>query len=465
MARKLTVSHYRSWGNYPRCRQRVAPLDWRTDPLPGDARRGILPFGQGRSYGDSCLNDEGTIVPTHRLDHLIAFDAKTGLLHCESGVTLEQILALAVPRGWFLPVSPGTRFVSVGGAIANDIHGKNHHRAGTFGAHVREFELVRSDGSRLICSDSRNGDWYRATIGGLGLTGLITQAVIQLKPVPGPFMGVETVKFRSLDEFFELSRESCADYEYTVAWLDCLSRGRHFGRGHFIRANHVGATGPLPRQQARSVPFNVPELVLNPWAIKAFNALYYHRQRARHRFRICHYQPYFYPLDALRYWNRIYGARGFFQYQCVVPEGSERAITKLLTEITEAGEGSFLSVLKTFGTVPSPGLLSFPRAGTTLALDFPNRGKRTLRLLDRLDGIVGDEGGRVYPAKDARMSGDSFRRYFPQWETFSRYVDPGFSSSFWRRVSRPVTRCNYAQGTDPRRHVRDRAGDRAAVCG
>lgn len=426
-----------SWGRYPRVTQRVFTPIRRDIPVP-ELEGSWLPFGNGRSYGDSCLNDGGTLVHTRQLDHYLQFDADSGVLRCEAGVQLADILALVVPQGWFLPVSPGTKFVTVGGAIANDVHGKNHHRAGTFGEHVRAFELLRSNGERLLCTPQENAPWFAATVGGLGLTGMITWAEIALRRVPGPWLAIETCKFRNLDEFFALSTESDQDYEYTVAWIDCAARGKALGRGMFSRANHTTKPGhgKTPTRRLRGIPFTPPVSLVNPLSLRAFNAVYWHRQWRRCHAAIGHYEPYFYPLDALSDWNRIYGPNGFIQYQCVVPPVSAAAATaELLRRIQASGSGSFLAVLKQFGDRPPIGLLSFPRAGTTLALDFPvdKRGD-VFKLLDGLDDVVADAGGAVYPAKDARMPGHRFRQYFPNWLKFQSFIDPKISSSFWRRV-------------------------------
>lgn len=436
------MQSFQSWGRYPPARQSILQLRWASDALPLPATGGVtlLPYGQGRSYGDSCLNDGGTLLLTQGLDRFIHFDRDGGLLRCEAGVTLAEILRLIIPQGWFLPVTPGTQFVSVGGAIANDVHGKNHHRAGTFGCHVTRFELLRSDGRRLVCSPQENAEWFAATVGGLGLTGLITWAEIRLRPIANPFIATETIRFANLDEFFELSAAAEADYEYTVAWLDCLASGRRFGRGLFMRGNHaaqqLSGLPPVSKPKNRPFPFDAPNWMLNNLSIRAFNLAYYHRQRSKTASSLSHFAPFFYPLDAILAWNRIYGRRGFLQYQCVVPDDSGHTVIRsILEKIVASGQGSFLSVLKTFGDVPSPGLLSFPRKGVTLALDFPMRGAGTLELLNELDVIVRQAGGAVYPAKDARMSPESFQAYYPRWQEFSQYIDPEFSSSFWRRVT------------------------------
>jgi FAD/FMN-containing dehydrogenase len=396
----------------------------------------VLPFGCGRSYGDSCLNAGGALLDVSRLNRFISFDEERGVLRCEAGATLADVLALAVPRGWFLPVVPGTKWVSIGGAIANDIHGKNHHRAGTFGAHVSCLEVMRSTGERILCSPERNAELFCATIGGLGLTGLILWAELRLKRIQGDQIGMERIRFSSLKQFLELSTED-QQYEYTVAWIDCLARGRTLGRGLFLRGDHVAASGSVTqnRRPPLSVPLNVPSGLINRTTTAAFNAVYYHGQLSTTQRRTVHYEPFFFPLDGIGAWNRLYGPRGFLQYQCVTSGDSEGAIAELLQQVAQSGETPSLAVLKRFGRISSPGLLSFPRPGITLAIDFAMRGDSTLALLDRLDDIIVQAGGAVYPAKDARMSSASFRRFFPRWESFASQVDPKFSSSFWRRVT------------------------------
>jgi FAD/FMN-containing dehydrogenase len=431
---------YQSWGRFPKALHRVQRLWWQEDARRMD-RMGVplLAYGQGRSYGDVCLNDGGTLLDTRGLDRFLCFDPRSGRLRCEAGVTLDEIIRTFVPRGWFPPVLPGTKFVTLGGAIANDIHGKNHHRSGTFGCHVLQFELVRTGGERLVCTPSANPELFSATIGGLGLTGLITWAELKLRPLASCAIRVETIKFANLDEFFEISRQSDPDFEYTVAWVDCQSRGPSLGRGLFMRGNHVFESQPSVRyRQPRSIPipFEFPELALNHHTIKVFNGLYYHRQRARLGTRLVDFDSFFFPLDRLLHWNRIYGRRGLLQYQCVVPfePCGLIAMRKLFKSIADAGLFSFLAVLKIFGEARSPGMMSFPRPGVTLTLDFPVS-PETMHLLARLDLVVAEAGGAVYPAKDARMAPADFRRFYPQWEQFSAYRDSRFSSSFWRRVT------------------------------
>lgn len=435
------MQDYLSWGRYPNRPQQAVEMLWKHGglPLEGDENQTFLPYGNGRSYGDSCLNSGGTLIDVRPLDRYIDFNPKTGVLRCEAGVLLSDILQLIVPYGWFLPVTPGTRYVTIGGAIANDVHGKNHHRAGTFGCHVCCFELLRSDGVRLECSPKTNIEWYQATIGGLGLTGLITWAELQLKPISNPYIQQEIIRYPDLGAFFEISAESDQDFEYTVAWVDCLSSGSGLGRGLFIRGNNdTDLSGPHRKSAGiqMNIPVCPPVSLINHWTLKAFNTFYYHKQRGNRKKSLVHYVPFFYPLDAIGNWNWIYGPRGFLQYQMVVPrENGQDVVHEILRQISRAGIGSFLAILKIFGNRLSPGLMSFPKQGITLALDFPNQGSTPFSLFDSLDEIVESAQGAVYPAKDARMSPEKFRAYFPQWVEFEKYIDPRFSSSFWRRVT------------------------------
>lgn len=435
---------YQAWSRFPITRQSGVALNICNAALPIDRASGktYLPFGNGRSYGDCCLNDGGVLIDCRGLNRIISFDAATGRLCCESGVLLEDILTLILPQGWFLPVTPGTQFITVGGAIANDVHGKNHHVAGTFGRHVRRFELLRSDGSRRICSPRKNAEWFRATIGGLGLTGVISWAEIQLKPVANAAINQEVIRFSGLGEFFNLSRGSEDTHEYTVSWVDSLAGGAALGRGMFIRGNHAEAgDGPIPRAPGRPIefPLDPPFPLLNRLSLRCFNALYYRKQLTRRKRALVHCKTFFYPLDGIRKWYRLYGPRGLLQHQSVIPyEAGEAAVRELMERSVRAGAGSFLTVLKVFGSIPSAGMMSFPRPGVTLTLDFSNKGEKTFLLLDELDSVVGKAGGVVNPYKDGRMSAESFQSFFPQWRTFSAYTDPCFSSSLWRRVTQNV---------------------------
>ena len=420
-----------AWGNLP-AHPAADERCWgeRGAALPA-VEGSLLPYGNGRSYGDVCLNSGATLLRTRGLDHLISFDAESGVLICEAGVLLADILNVFVPHGWFLPVTPGTRFVTVAGAIANDVHGKNHHQAGTFGRHVRRFELLRSDGSRRICSPSENADWFAAAIGGLGLTGMITWVEIGLKRINGPGVLVENTRFSGLDEFFALNAAAEAQHEYSVAWIDCLAATP---RGILMAGDHVDSGSlPAPANKPLTFPFTPPVSAINALTLRAFNFAYFHRPLPAKT--VVHYAPYFYPLDGVQHWNRLYGRQGFYQYQCVLPLAAREELREILRSIATSGQGSFLAVLKTFGDLSSPGLLSFPMQGITLALDFPNRGVPARALFDRLDAIVSAVGGRLYAAKDARMAGDFFRRSYPRFSEFSGFVDPKFSSDFWRRVN------------------------------
>ncbi|HEX6732355.1 MAG TPA: FAD-binding oxidoreductase, partial [Pyrinomonadaceae bacterium] len=396
---------------------------------------------KGRSYGDTCLNEDGILIDTANLSSILDFDVNHGVLRCESGVTLSTILNLIIPHGWFLPVVPGTEQVTLGGAIAHDIHGKNHHRVGTFGCHVPRFQLLRSTGERIICSDSENSDLYRATIAGMGLTGLILWAEIRLKRLPGPRISFERTPFNRVQEFFPIAESSDRDWEYTVAWLDSGQRDNKMGRGIFTRGNFIEGEVPSHEAQARPQrrwPVTPPSFLLNSLSIRTMNRIYYRLQSLQTRKGFMDFEPFFFPLDAIANWNRIYGRRGFFQYQCVVPPGERDAIEEILARTLHVRSPATLVVLKSFGDTPPPGMMSFPRRGFTLALDFPNRGKETLNLLDSLDEITMNAKGAVYPAKDARMSAKTFQTYFPQWQEFARFIDPKFSSSFWRRVTSDV---------------------------
>lgn len=429
---------FESWGRYPKVDCDVAPLFWKDEFPPKQALPpAVLAVGMGRSYGDVCLLEGGTLLSTRGMDRFISFNTATGLLRCESGVTLAQILNFCVPRGWFLPVTPGTKYVSVGGAIANDVHGKNHHVAGSFGNHVPSFELVRSDGTRLVCSQQENAEMYSATIGGMGLTGLITWADVRLRPIASRKIRYQAIKFHGIDEFLSLSSTS-GHAECTMAWIDCISRGRNFARGIYMEGDHSEiiepkAISPEPRLK---VPFDFPAWALNRTSMRIFNELYYRKQLRHHVTGLVDYEPFFYPLDSILHWNRIYGKRGFLQFQCVIPSNEGRdGIVSILQAITDSGLASFLAVLKVMGDRPSSGIMSFSQPGITLALDISIQPGVTFPLFDRLAEMTRELGGRLYPAKDARMTGRQFRSFYPQWQEFARYRDPAFTSSFWERVT------------------------------
>jgi FAD/FMN-containing dehydrogenase len=435
---------WRSWGRTLRAEHHVARPAFADQVRPAmrearGAGLSLLPVGLGRSYGDTNLNPGQALIDMRGLDRFIAFDRETGVLRAEAGASLGEILKLVVPYGWFLPTTPGTRFVTLGGAVANDVHGKNHHSAGTFGRHVRRLALLRTDHPDLLeIGPDAEPELFAATVGGLGLTGLILWAEIQLVRIGSTSLVQRVEPFGGLADFFRIAREAEGRWEHTVAWIDCTAGGSRLGRGLFNMANwaedgerraHDHRTGP-------SLPFEAPGLALNPLTLKAFNALYYARGRMSAGTSRVHYTQAFYPLDAIGRWNLLYGPRGFFQHQCVVPHAeAPDAIAALLTRIARSGEGSFLAVLKNLGDRPSPGLLSFPRPGVTLALDFRNKGPETLALLADLDEIVRSAGGRLYAAKDGRAPAAMWRAGYPELARFAAFVDPAFNSAFWRRVS------------------------------
>lgn len=434
----MRTAQVSSWGNVARGSHLIVAPRSRADAIPPpQVVETVLPFGQGRSYGDSCLNVGGGLLLTRGLDRVIHFDREQGRVTCEAGVLLSEILSLVVPHGWFLPVVPGTQHITVGGAIANDVHGKNHHWCGTFGRHVREIELLRSSGETIRCSPVANADWFAATCGGLGLTGLILSAELQLRPVSGPALDVESVRFDSLDDFFPLSSQSSKHFEYVVAWIDCLAHGKHLGRGILQRANHCTVQRPCGRApRPLDVPITAPFSLVNTVSLRMFNAFQFHRAGIEPRRELKHYESFFFPLDRIAHWNRLYGPRGFHQYQCVVPlECARDAVRELLEAISASRMGSFLGVLKQFGATASPGLLSFPMEGVTLALDFPSKGERLTRLFAALDAIVREARGRLYPAKDCRMPASLFQAGFPRWREFCSYKDPRCRSTFWERVT------------------------------
>ena len=436
------------WGRYPVLECRTAHL--REAGALRDllaANETVIARGNGRSYGDAALNP-GMTLSMLGMDRMQAFDPATGLLACEAGVLLADVLETFVPRGWFPPVVPGTKFVTVGGMIAADVHGKNHHRDGSFGAHVESLVLATADGAIRACSRVRDAALFRATLGGMGLTGVILSARFRLTPIETAFVTAETLAARDLDETMRLFEES-GDWPFSVAWIDCLARGRKLGRalvtrGQFLERQALPpplARDPLrPAAAARlAVPVDLPASLLNGASIGLFNALYYRRGRARGRAHPVHFDPFFFPLDGVRAWNRLYGRRGFVQYQCVLPKRESAAgIAALLERAAAARQGSFLAVLKLLGPA-GEGPLSFPIEGYTLALDFPLR-EGALALLDSFDAIVHEGGGRVYLAKDARCTAARVREGYPRLGAFDAVraeaagATPGFASGLSRRL-------------------------------
>lgn len=434
--------HLESWGRYPFAPQTGHPCNWREE-LPAELTQIItehgstLAYGNGRSYGDSCLAHSNQVLHTRTLNRFISTDWEHGRIVAEAGVTLAEILQIAIPRGWFLPVTPGTQYVTLGGAIANDVHGKNHHRKGTFGNHVRSFELLRSQQTPLVCSLGINPELFAATIGGLGLTGMISWAEISLMPITSGQINSTTVRFGGLAEFFELSAELDHQHEYSVAWVDCLATGKKSGRGVFIAGDHA-CDGELEIRHRRkmTMPLTPPVSLINNLSLRTFNTAYWYAHPNCRTLSQAGFESFFYPLDRILQWNRVYGRKGFQQYQCVIPDSVAEVVTaELLKVIASSGQGSFLAVLKRCGDIASPGLLSFPMPGTSLALDFPQSAELEHTLFPRLDKIVHQAGGRLYPAKDAHMTGHDFRQAYPGWEQLEVLRDPGMNSRFWTRVT------------------------------
>lgn len=435
------MRHIAGWGRFPRIETGFAYLrEAEATRALVLARESLLPRGNGRAYGDAALNSR-LVLSTLRADRLIAFDPATGTLACEAGLLLADLIDFALPRGFLPPVVPGTKFVTVGGMIAADVHGKNHHHAGTFGRHIESLTLLTADGSIRRCSRDENPELFAATQGGMGLTGAILTATIRLMPVETARMRQETLAAADIEEAMALCASS-AGWNYTVGWVDCLARGRNLGRSLIYRAEHARrdevAGNPLarPSRRRRRVPLDFPGWALNRWSVRAFNALYRRSGRIGEALVDC--DPYFYPLDAIADWNRIYGRAGFVQYQCVIPLAASRdALRALLERISASGSGSFLAVLKLLGP-EGEGPLSFPLEGYTLALDFPANAAN-FNLLLALDAIVADHGGRLYLAKDARMTPAMLRCGYPRLEQFlavRRTIDPAgkFSSLLSERL-------------------------------
>ena len=374
-----------------------------------------IAHGMGKSYGDSALAPN--VLRTNRFDKLLQFDPVDGIVTCESGITLAELIDIFLPRGWFLKVTPGTKLISVGGAIAADVHGKNHHVAGCFSNSVRSFRLMLPDGSVVSCSRDSHGDLFRATCGGMGLTGLILDATLEMLPVADPSIRERVIRCENLETVLD-QFEAQHDNPYSVAWIDCLSKGRNMGRSVLMVGEHGDAGDRLPPPPRQfSIPWDCPDFLLNSTTIKMFNNLYYAAHPSTGCERITTIDTFFYPLDRIENWNRMYGRQGFTQYQFVLPkQAGVEGLGKLLNRIAISGNGSFLAVLKLFGP-QNDNLLSFPMEGYTLALDFKIE-PRLFPLLDELDRMVVDYGGRLYLAKDVRMSAQTFERGYPMAAAF-----------------------------------------------
>ena len=413
-----------NWGNYP-----VMISDEKHFSFEEDIRtfidntRHLIPRGNGRCYGDASL--AATTISTLKYDKVLAFDVTVGIFECQSGLTLDRILDIIVPKGWFLPVTPGTKLITIGGAVGSDVHGKNHHVDGSFSNHILEMDILIADGNTITCMPTGTyQDLFWATCGGMGLTGLITRVRFKLKKIETAYISQTQFKAANLDETIDLFRQH-QDATYSVAWIDCLQRGEHFGRSIVMVGEHASEAEltesqrkhrlTLPKKRSLTFPFNLPGWVLNNFTVRAFNFLYYHKNLRAIQKSVIPYEPFFYPLDAIHHWNRGYGKKGFVQYQFVVPLESKQGLIDVLKRISDEGLGSFLAVLKVFGKQDD--LISFPTEGYTLALDFPVR-KGLFEFLDELDRIVLSYGGRLYMSKDARMKPGTLRTTYPRLEEF-----------------------------------------------
>ncbi len=418
-----------NWGNYPVVDAVIHhPSSLEAMKNVITSSESIIARGLGRCYGDSSLNS--TIVSTLKMNRLISFDNSTGIVSCEAGISFSELLDAFVPRGWFLPVTPGTKYITVGGAIASDIHGKNHHTSGSFSRHLLSMKIMLGDGSVVDCSRTENEDLFWATCGGMGLTGVILEAVFTLLRIETAYIRQRIIRSKNIHEAFELF-EQHKNWTYSVAWIDCLAKGKELGRsalilGEHARSHEIGFNYRDPLSVETSfiipVPVHLPNFVLNKFTVKVFNELRYTTYRNQESF--VEYEPFFYPLDMLDHWNRIYGKRGFSQYQFVIPKDSSHiALPKILQRISESGEGSFLAVLKLFGK--QEGLLSFPMEGYTLALDFAIS-NNTIALFADLDRMVSEYGGRIYLTKDAHMSSTMFEEGYrkkSQFQSVKRKYD------------------------------------------
>ncbi len=426
-----------NWGNFPQVEAEVteAVKPSEIEGLIGRSET-LIARGNGRCYGDSSLGDN--ILSTLKLNKFIAFDPIEGTIECESGVLLSDVLNVIVPEGFFLPVTPGTKFITVGGAVAADVHGKNHHVDGSFSNHIVHLDLMIADGSTIRCSPTENTDIFWQTCGGMGLTGIILKVRFKLKPIETAYIEQISLKTRDIDCTMQLFERS-ASSTYSVAWIDCLASKTRLGRSILLLGEHI-RVNDLPSKlhgnrlqrapdKALNIPVFMPSFALNFLSVKAFNSLYYHRQMKSESRATVHFAPYFYPLDGLTNWNRLYGKGGFVQYQFVLPlENSYDGVVKVLEKVRHSGQGSPLAVLKLFGKADPNAVMSFPMEGYTLTLDFKAE-PSVFRLLDELDQIVLEHRGRIYLAKDARMSADVFKR------SYSKKVASGrFSSSQSKRL-------------------------------
>jgi decaprenylphospho-beta-D-ribofuranose 2-oxidase len=436
------------WGNYPKsyCTvQRPEKIDSVISAI--ESQETVLARGLGKSYGDASFNPSGLTILMTRLNRILEFDELTGRIVCESGVTLKEIIDLFLLRGWFLAVTPGLKEITVGGAVASDVHGKNHHVDGSFGNFVNWIKVLVASGEILQCSRSENPDLFWATLGGMGLTGIIIDVEFQLKPITTAYIQNLNIKAKNIDEVFDLFSELEPKYQYSVAWIDCLAQGSSIGRSILMFGNHAKPSDlkdthrklTVPIKKIGTIPFDLPSGILNPWSIKLFNSAYYHLKSLKSgQNQIIDYNSFFYPLDIVSNWNRLYGSRGFIQHQCVFPlETSKPALKAILRLYAARNCGSFLAVLKRFGS--QEGLLSFPMKGYTLALDIPVQ-PHILKLIDEIDKLVVHFGGRIYLTKDSCCNASTFQAMYPsflEWFKIKQKFDPEnhFSSALSQRLN------------------------------
>lgn len=416
-----------NWGNYPviESNEESFVFPHQLDSLI-KKEQPFIARGNGRCYGDASL--AARTISTLKFDKILSFDTHEGIFECQSGITLDQVLMVVVPKGWFLPVTPGTKFITIGGALASDVHGKNHHVDGSISNHVIEFDLALSSGEEITCSQAAYPELFEATCGGMGLTGVITRVKFRLKQIETSFIRQKQIKAANLQELIELF-DIYKDYTYSVAWIDCLKKGDQFGRSILMLGEHAGINDideskrsmplQMPGNKQIVFPFNMPSWVLNSFTVKAFNFLYYTKNLKKVIDNVVSYEPFFYPLDKVLHWNRLYGKKGFVQYQFVLPLDAKQGLIDILTRIADEGLGSFLAVLKVFGRQDS--MISFPKEGYTLALDFPVR-NGLLSFLDELDELVLKYNGRLYMSKDARMKPEMLKAGYPELEKFKAIV-------------------------------------------
>ena len=416
-----------NWGNYPVMESDEKLFSF-TDELQQTVsqRNRIIARGNGRCYGDASLAE--TTLSTLKYDKVLSFDTAAGIFECQSGMLLSDILTVIVPKGWFLPVTPGTKFITVGGAVGSDVHGKNHHVDGSFSNHIVDMDIMLASGEVVTCSPALRTDLFEATYGGMGLTGIITRVKFRLKKIETSFIRQKQVKADNLEHVIRLFDEY-KHYTYSVAWIDCLKKGAHFGRSILILGEHAAVSDlspaqqkdplQLPKKKQINFPITLPSWVLNKLTVKAFNFLYYGKNFKKEINNVVSYEPFFYPLDAILHWNRGYGKKGFIQYQFVLPLTAKQGLIDILQRISDEGLGSFLAVLKVFGRQDS--LISFPMEGYTLALDFPVR-DGLFAFCDELDQIVLKYGGRLYMSKDARMKPEVMAAGYPTLNEFKAIV-------------------------------------------